>query len=344
MIIFSFSKPFYIKIQFLDEMGKEAENKSKNKKVKNKTKKSTKTEIKEKSTKQAEKTQTKEKTSSFSRPLRYIVPLIILVLIIVVLWVAFTPDVTAEEVKAQLIIDTGDVQVKSEGGVWTTAENGMDLYESDSIKTGDDTSASIILFKTSIIRLDNNTEVTIEKLIQDSKETSVEIEQSSGRTWNTVSKISGIDNYEVQTPTTVASVRGTSFGVYYLADGNISVAVANGTVNVTTYIDGEPQFSIEVEEYLSLTVDPKKPGKKPKTEPVEEDEWFEENQEKDEDLVSDLKEEIYMRIGPFLPEVRELFGGPTDEELEALIDGYILGYWTLPEDTPEWARKLFEFK
>jgi hypothetical protein len=324
-------------------MGKEAENKStsksKNKKVDNKSKKSTKTEIKEKSIKQ-----TKEKTSSFGKQLRYIVPIIIFILVIFVLWIAFTPDVTADEVKAQLIIDTGDVQIKSEGGAWTTAENGMDLFESDSIKTGDDTSASIILFKTSIIRLDNNTEVTIEKLIQDSKETSVEIEQNSGRTWNTVSKISGIDNYEVQTPTTVASVRGTSFGVYYLADGNISVAVGNGTVNVTTYINGEPQFSIEVEEYLSLTIDPKKPGKKPNTEPVEEDEWFEENQEKDEDLVGDLKEEIYMRIEPFLSEVRELFGGPTDEELEALIEGYILGYWTLPEDTPEWARKLFEFK
>ena len=43
----------------------------------------------------------------------------------------------------------------------------MDLYESDSIKTGEDTSASIILFKSSIIRLDNNTEVTIGKLIQE---------------------------------------------------------------------------------------------------------------------------------------------------------------------------------
>ena len=316
-------------------MGNEAENKSNNKEVDSKSKKST---------KQTEKKQTKEKTNSFSKQLRYIVPVIIFILIIVVLWVAFTPDVTAEAVKAQLIIDTGIVQVKSEGGVWTVAENGMDLYESDSIKTGEDTSASIILFKSSIIRLDNNTEVTIGKLIQDSKETSVEIEQNSGRTWNTVSKISGIDNYEVQTPTTVASVRGTSFGVYYLADGNISVAVANGTVNVTTYINGEPQFSIEVDEYLSLTVDPKKPGKKPKTEPVEEDEWFEENQEKDDDLVGDLKEEIYKRIGPFLAEVRDLFNGPTDEELEALIEGYILGYWTLPEDTPEWARKLFEFK
>jgi hypothetical protein len=317
-------------------MGKEAK-KSITKEIKNTLKNSTEQK------KDVDK-QIKNKPGFFSKKISLIITLIIIICIIVVAFIALNQEVAANEVKAQLVIDYGEVQVKSNDGSWSTAENGMDLFESDSVKTGDDTSASIILFKTCIVRLDNNTEVSINKLVQDAEEKSVEIEQNSGRTWNTVSKISGIDNYEVQTPTTVASVRGTSFGIYYLVDGNISVTVSNGTVNVTTYKDGQPQHSIEVTEYLSLTVDPKNPDKKPKTKPVEEDDWFDENQDKDEELILDLKEEIYMRIEPFLDEVRELFGGPTDEELEALIEGYILGYWTLPEDTPEWARELFEFK
>jgi hypothetical protein len=315
-------------------MGKEAENKS--------IKKSKSKKVNKKPDEKKE-IETKEQTNVSKKKFGLIIAVLFIFCIIIIAWFVLNPGTEEDEIKAQLIIESGEVQVKTAGGAWTTADNGMDLYESQSVKTGDNTSASIILFKSSIIRLDNNTEVTIRTLIEED-ETNIEIEQNSGRTWNTISKISGIDNYEVQTPTTVASVRGTSFGVYYLADGNISVAVGNGTVNVTTYENGTPVFSIEVPEYLSLTVDPKNISKKPKTEPVEEDEWFEENQEKDEELIFDLKEEIYKRIEPFLSEIRELFGGPTDEELEALIDGYILGYWTLPEDTPEWARKLFEFE
>lgn len=316
-------------------MGKEAEKKSNNK---------TKNKQVDKKPIELKKNDTKQKPGFSRKKFSLIISLIIIIFIIAFIWIILNPEVVADEVKAQLIIESGDVQVKSAEGSWTSAENGMDLYESDSIKTGDNTSASIILFKSSIVRLDSNTEVTINKLIRDAEETSVEIEQDSGRTWNTVSKISGIDNYEVQTPTTVASVRGTSFGVYYLADGNITVTVGKGTVNVTTYKDGEVLYSIEVPEYISLTVDPKNPEKPPKSKPVEEDEWFDENQEKDNELIEDLKEEIYKRIEPFLSEVRGLLGGPTDKELEALIDGYILGYWTLPDDTPEWARKLFEFE
>ncbi len=314
-------------------MGKEAEKKSKNK---SKNKQVDKKPIESKNS------ESEEKPGFSRKKLSLIMSVLVIICIIVFAWIALNPEVAADELKAQLVIESGEVQYKSTGGTWTTAENGMDLFESDTVKTGDNTSASIILFKSSIIRLDNNTEVTISKLIEED-ETSVEIEQNSGRTWNTISKISGIDNYEVQTPTTVASVRGTSFGFYYLADGNISVTVGNGTVNVTTYENGQPLYSIEVPEYLSLTVDPKKLDEKPKTKPVEDDDWFNENQEKDEELIGDLKEEIYKRIEPFLPELRELLGGPTDEELEALIEGYILGYWTLPDDTPEWARKLFEF-
>ena len=289
------------------------------------------------------KSKKEEKSKSMKKRFRFIIPIIVIICIIGFFWLILNPEVVAEEVKAQLIIESGTVQVKHAGESWISAENGMELYESDSIKTGNNSSASIIFFKSSIIRLSSNTEVTISKLIQQVEETSVELEQNSGRTWNTISKISGIDNYEVQTPTTVASVRGTSFDVYFLLDGNITITIGNGTVNITTYKNGQILYSLEVPEYLSFTVDPKNLEEIPEPEPYEPDEWILENQQKDDELVGDLKEELYKRIGPFLTEVRELFGGPSDEELEALIEGYILGYWTLPEDTPEWARSLFEF-
>jgi len=120
----------------------------------------------------------------------FIIPIIIIICIIaIVLFVVMSPQV----VKAQLIIESGDVQVKHEGGSWSTAENGMLLYQSDIVKTGDNTTSSIILFESSIIRLDSNTEVMLKKIIQEADKTSVTIQQDAGRTWNTVLKVSGID-------------------------------------------------------------------------------------------------------------------------------------------------------
>ena len=304
------------------------------------TKKQNKT--KNKSNKKTESKPESKKVQSSRKKFLPLISVIIIICIIGLVWLTLNPQVSAEEAKAQLIIDSGTVQVKHAGESWTAAENGMYLYQSDSVKTGDNTSASIILFETSIIRLDSNTEVTIQKLIQQVEETSVELEQVSGRTWSTISKMSGMDNYEVQTPTTVASVRGTSFDVYILANGNITISVGNGTVNVTTYKDGEVQYSIEVPEYLSVTVNPENLEQTPDPKPYEEDEWILGNQQKDEEFQGNLKEEIYIRLEPFMAEIKGLYG-VTDQELEALVDGYILGYWTLPADSPDWVKKLFEF-
>ena len=98
----------------------------------------------------------KEKTITLKKgrnKFLYIIPIIIIICIIaIVLFVVMSPQV----VKAQLIIESGDVQVKHDGGSWSSAENGMLLYQSDIVKTGDNTTSSIILFESSIIRLDSN--------------------------------------------------------------------------------------------------------------------------------------------------------------------------------------------
>ena len=281
----------------------------------------------------------KGKSKPASKRLIAVIAVIVIICVIGLMWFVLSSDATTA--RAELIIDSGTVQVKHSGESWISAENGMDLYESDSVKTGDDSSASIILFKSSIIRLASNTEVTLKDIIEE-EETSVTIEQDAGRTWNTVQKMSGIDNYEVQTSTTVASVRGTSFDVYILANGNITITVGNGTVNVTTYEDGEIVFSIEVPEYLYVTIDPKYLDKMPELKPYEVDEWILENLQKDEEFRADLREELYSRIEPFIPELKETFG-MTDEELDVLIDGYLSGYFEIPSDAPDWAKKLFEF-
>ena len=57
--------------------------------------------------------------------------------------------------------------------------------------------------------------------------------------------------------------------------------------------------------------------------------------------MGDIKAELYNRIDPYIPELKEQYG-VTDEELDVLLEGYILGYYDLPPETPDWIREIIE--
>jgi ferric-dicitrate binding protein FerR (iron transport regulator) len=261
---------------------------------------------------------------------------VIVLCVIAFLWLTQPPLV-----KAQLVIDSGAVQVRHAYGTWTSADNGMLLYQNDAIKTGDNTSASIILFESSILRLDSNTEVTLKEVLQQAEATSVKIQQDGGRTWNTISKISGIDTYEVQTPVAVASVRGTSFCVQVQANGKTIVGVGTGVVNVSRTKNNQMQNFININKDESVTVDPDKPDQPLEKTPFEKDDWILQNQQKDDTLMVTNKAELYKRIDPYIPELKEKYG-VNDQELEVLIDGYLRGDFALPSETPDWIMNIIE--
>jgi len=123
---------------------------------------------------------------------------------------------------AFLNIEEGTVQVDTGNG-WETAVNEMSLSLKDKIKTLDGR-AVLVLYESIIIELDKNTEVAIEQLSKDN----VKVYQSSGSTWNKFTAIMGIQNFEVETPTTVATVRGTEFW----DEAERSVGVELGLVDV----------------------------------------------------------------------------------------------------------------
>ena len=288
------------------------------------------------------KQETQQKAVQKRKNYLFIIPVIIIVCIIGIGWILLNTEVvTSEDVTAQLLIDAGTVQVKH-AGVWSAAEHGMYLYQSDSVKTGVDSAASIVLFESSIVRLDSNTEITIQELLDEEGITSVSLEQNAGRTWNTVSKISGIDNYEVQTPTTVASVRGTAFVIIVQPNGTTYYGVDHGVLNVTHVINETIQDFIDVNGNESVIIYGNITGQKITKKPFVIDEWIQENLLKDEQFVGDVKAVLYSRIEPYIPELKAEYG-ITDQELDVLLDGYIAGDFDLPDDTPQWIRDLLEF-
>jgi hypothetical protein len=275
-----------------------------------------------------------------------IIAVIIIVCIIGIFWFLQGSEVA----RAQLIIESGEVYVKHKDGSWIEGNNGMLLYQSDSVMTKNNSLATVVLFESSVIRLDSNTEIMIKEIIELEGERNVLIQQDSGRTWNTVLKISGIDNYEVQTPTTVATVRGTSFDVHVYINGTTETGVSRGIVTISSHQDGEIIDTIEIHINESVTVDPAFISESLKKIFFKKDDWVVKNEQKDLDIqtigISDfinstinVKKELYERIEPYIPELKSRYG-MTDEELDALIDGYLLGYYDLPPETPDWIRDI----
>ena len=71
------------------------------------------------------------------------------------------------------------------------------------------------------------------------------------------------------------------------------------------------------------------------------EEWIIQNIQKDNDFIEEVKADLWERILPYLDELKEKFG-ITEEELKALIEGYLLGYYDLPPETPDWIRDIIE--
>ena len=122
---------------------------------------------------------------------------------------------------ARISASTGEVVVHpAEGGDEAAAEKDMPLDEGDRVTTGDDSSADISLDGGSLIHLEANTDFTIEKTARSQSSFSL----AFGSILAKIQKL-GSQSLTVRTPSAVAAVRGTEFGVDAAADQQTHVGV-----------------------------------------------------------------------------------------------------------------------
>jgi hypothetical protein len=144
----------------------------------------------------------------------------------------------------------GDVTVtRANPGKTEDAKIGMFLFPGDGIKTGSESYTSIIFQDDgSRVKLDPNTTLTLEATRQQ-KRLSKKMRLGAGKMWAKVSKKRGTD-FEVTTPTSVASVKGTNLGLeekpwpethlwvfegeVQLSNGTLTIMVSEGQVAVST--------------------------------------------------------------------------------------------------------------
>lgn len=129
---------------------------------------------------------------------------------------------------ATLYVESGDVYTKEMGSEAYVLVTGEVAIETGTfIKTGDGY-AYVLLPDTSLVSVESNSEMQM-----NFSPTKTSVTQLFGNTYHRVRTLTQGDSYEVFTPTTVASVRGTVFGVSYATSTKVTkVAVTESMVAV----------------------------------------------------------------------------------------------------------------
>ena len=137
-----------------------------------------------------------------------------------------------------LSITEGTVYVMKAGtDSWIEAQVGMSLEAGDSIKTGEDSGAQITFFDGSTIELQAGTEIEVVTLdfSAETGSTTITLEQTIGTTISRVTKLlDPASSYEIETPTGVAAVRGSSMLVQVFPDSSVEVINLEGEIWVTS--------------------------------------------------------------------------------------------------------------
>ena len=146
------------------------------------------------------------------------------------------PDAQIRASKGVITLLEGQVQVKKAGETeWSAARPNMILSENDQIRVLVKSRAELILDNQSVLRLSENTWLTMQKLEEDAatrKETA-SMRLSLGKLWTRTAKLfNPSSRYDVTTPTAIAGVTGTVYQVRVAEDKSTNIQVFQGAVNV----------------------------------------------------------------------------------------------------------------
>ena len=146
---------------------------------------------------------------------------------------ALTPKAqrTAAGASTTLTIISGAVSLRAAGGDFGAAADGAILSVGDTVRTGSDARAVLTYFEGTTVELEPSSELTIDAASAGTDGSTVLLmTQNIGRTWHVVSHLlTGNSKYEVRTPASTASVRGTQFEVAVTADAT-TVTTSEGRV------------------------------------------------------------------------------------------------------------------
>ena len=141
------------------------------------------------------------------------------------------PLETPEFTQALVTYLSGEVTVLH-SQVWEPVEIGAFVEKEDTVKVGEDSFCEIQFGNTASIRIQANTEVSIETVFLKPEESNIEVKMAVGSILAKVGKLTGDEKFIVKTNRATCGVRGTEFLVKEEAGKATILAVKKGSVAV----------------------------------------------------------------------------------------------------------------
>jgi hypothetical protein len=134
-----------------------------------------------------------------------------------------------------LTILGGTADVARGAGGFARGADGQVLSAGDRVRTADAGHAVVTFLDGSTVEIEPATTITvIQATAAASGAITIQLEQSIGRTWSSVQRLVRADSkFELRTPATTATVRGTGFATDVLASGATTVTTTDGIVEVS---------------------------------------------------------------------------------------------------------------
>ena len=257
-------------------------------------------------------------------PSKKLIAGVVVLLVVAVVLVLFVAPVVTSSPAAVLKIEQGEVIVNDK-----QASSGMILKEGDIIATGQNAKASIVLYGASSVRLAENTLVEIAELSNGK----FRLIQKSGATWNKVTKLSGFESYEIETPHAIAATQGTTFGCRIVITSQLidsfiqshtECSVLDGSIGMTSEEDSTPIFAGQTG---SAEKDSTKEDKILITDVGLNDTWIQENLAKDDQFIKDVKDRIRSKYAAYIPLIKSQYG-LTDAQIDQMLSDFLSGKYS----------------
>lgn len=196
-------------------------------------------------------------------------------LILILLVVGSCSQALAEETYGLMMIVKGQVQVAKLRAQPTGAKVGTKVYPQDTIITGKDSRAKIVMSDRNIINVLPETKLRIDQYISELKEKNVRLSLIEGKVrTNVEQKYDNNENrFEIKTPSAVVGVRGTQFVTSYKRSTNVTaVTTFRGEVifrGLDALSNKQTEAVMVKRGETSENFDGKQPGTPVKMNPVE---------------------------------------------------------------------------
>jgi len=177
----------------------------------------------------------------------------VLVLLCIAGWAAATVAEETTPPIGRISFYVGDVRLRGKDATtWDAVKLEQPLRQSDVLRTGGESRAELLFQDGSLVRMGEQSMLDLEEFQIEENRIQGKLQILFGRIWSNLRKV-GQRSFEVQSPTAVMAVRGTTFRADAHRDSTFQMWVYEGKVDVNRRISVTPEARSE-------------PGVKPQTE------------------------------------------------------------------------------